>query len=181
METAFRLELDDWNAFLKAVKARGAQIWILAPMLLIGTVLPMLADRRLQLRFRYGGIEAVWPHLAAYMVPLVLLTVFFVAISYFQKQQLKKQPMFAGPITIKADDEGISGTSTVGRDTIFWPAIHKIIETDAHFFVLNAPQGGLIIPKRAFASNEEAARFGAFLNDSWAAHRPEVAPIAPPQ
>ncbi len=181
METTFRLDLDDWNAFLKAVKARGAQIWIVAPMLFIVMALQIASDRRLRLRFQFGGIEAVWPHLASYLLPLVLVSVFFVAISYFQKHQLKKQPMFAGPITIKADDEGVSGTSISGRDTFFWPAIHKIIETDAHFFVLNAPQAGLIVPKRAFASGEEAARFGAFLNDKWASHQPEVAPIAPPQ
>jgi hypothetical protein len=141
METTFRLDLDDWNAFLRAVKDRGAGIWILAPMLLMATVLPMLADRRLRLRFQLGGIDAVWSHLWPYVVPLVFVSVFFVAISYFQKQQLKKQPLFAGPITIKADDEGISGTSISGRDTIFWSAIHKIIETPTHFFVLKRASG----------------------------------------
>lgn len=184
MQTKFQLTLDDWKAFNKAVGARGVSWWLVIIIFLLMTPLQIMTNPQMRLRYQMGGIGALarfFLKTAPFLlIPIALMALMWFGVSYFQTQSLKKQPMFAAPLVIRADDEGIEGTSSTGRDTIFWSAVHKIIETPTHIFVLNSPQGGLIIPQRAFASATEAAQFIGYVRQQYAKAQPEKPPIAQP-
>lgn len=182
MKVTFQVNLEDWKAFLRAVKrSPNFMVWVMLAVFLVQTGVSFYADRRLRLRIAYLGWKAILPHLWAFLLPLVILAAFFGIFIWAQKAQLKKLPLLNEPVTIATDEEGISGTISKGRDNIFWVSLHKILETDAHFFVLSAPQAGLIIPKRAFDSPAQCAEFGALLKRKWAEHHGDVAPIAAAQ
>lgn len=187
METTFQLTLDDWNAFERAVKGRSFSGYLILPLALILVTARFLTDRDfqrqwhlLQLRFRFGTWSSLIAPTLWLVLPFVLALVFYLALLVFNRRKMAKQPMFVAPITMRLNEEGIEGTGAVGRDTIFWKAVHKIIETPTHLFVLNSPQGGFIIPKRAFASEEEAARFIGFARENYQSAQPQVPPISQP-
>lgn len=187
METTFQLTLDDWKAFESAVGGRSFWRYLFIPLALAFLALQTLADRRfmgnlrfLQLRFQLGGWNAVSGQVLAMVIPIVFIVAFMVAISIYNRHSLAKRPMFTHPITIRADDEGISGTSISGRDTIFWKAVHKLVETPTHFFILNAPQAGLIVPKCAFVSDNEAAQFISYARAQHQKAQPIVPPLSQP-
>ena len=187
METTFQLNLDDWKAFNRAVGGRTIWRYLAIPLVLGVVALQTLTDRRfmgnlrlMQLRYHFGGWHAVSAQVLSLVLPIVLVSAFWLVISIWNRRNQAKLPMFAQPITIRADDEGISGTSTQGRDTIFWRAVHQILETPTHFFILSAPQAGLIVPKRAFVSEAEATRFFDYVKAQWEQTRPQTPPLAQP-
>lgn len=181
MQCTFKLSPADQTAFEKAVKTQ-VRLWIVlvVPVLipLIVTSLSLMSNPRTRFRLMHGLYRPSWGEIASYAVPALVFPLLFAFFLTMARRKAKQDADSAAPITIQTDNEGISGSNDKGRDTIFWLSVHKIIETDAHFFVLNSPQGGLIIPKRAFDSPAQCAEFGALLQSKWAQHHPDAAPIA---
>lgn len=182
----FQLDSDDWKAFLKASKkpfnfARLIFVLIALAMVLAPMLSATLSGSPSPAETTSPGQKAVSFDFWSVGLPLIVTVALFLFLTWAKKAQLRKDPLFTEPLTIATDDEGILATNSQGRDTTFWHSIFKIIETKAHFFVLNAPQAGLIIPKRAFDSPAQCAEFGALLHSKWAQHHPHAAPIAPPR
>jgi len=119
----------------------------------------------------HGLYRPSWGEIATSVAPAIVVPLLFAFFIIMARRKARQDANSAASVTIQTDSEGISGSNDKGRDTIFWPSVHKIIETESHFFVLNAPQGGFIIPKRAFDSPAQCAEFGALLQSKWEQHQ----------
>ncbi|HEX9997541.1 MAG TPA: YcxB family protein [Abditibacterium sp.] len=178
MKVSFQLESSDFAAFARAVKnSSNSMIWMVPLFLFLLQGFQAFADRRVRVRFALFGWKALMPQIQMLLMTLVFFAAFYALMQWVGKNAMRKDLREMGTVTFVADDEGVSTATQKGRDTIFWRSVENIIETDAHFFILNAPQTGLIVPKRAFAG-EESVNFGHFLQQKWAPHRKNVAPIA---
>jgi hypothetical protein len=72
------------------------------------------------------------------------------------------QPIGMGEVHLVADENDIA-TDTAGILTrVPWTLINRIVETDQRVFLMYGRLTGIIVPKSAFASTDEAARFSTF-------------------
>lgn len=62
---------------------------------------------------------------------------------------------------LKVDDEGVFETTEVNTSLSKWQAVEKVEENDKHIFIFKNSVDAHVIPKRCFASSEEAQSFFA--------------------
>lgn len=174
MEVTFQITLADYQAFERAVKAQ--------PLRGLGPFFVGATSFAIATAFFAANLQ-VPVALRLWVLGGTLLLSGIVAMVALQghRGRIEKLPLLQEPISVATNEEGVSGVSNRGRETVFWPTLHRILETETHFFVLTAPKAGLIIPKRAFDSPAQCAAFGDFLKQQWARHHPNAAPIAAPR
>ena len=74
------------------------------------------------------------------------------------RRQLREGSGLTGPRTLRIDDAGVHGTSPQGEGITRWSAIHRIDE-DGEYAYLLMTLAGIVIPKRAFATDDAATAF----------------------
>jgi hypothetical protein len=74
------------------------------------------------------------------------------------------QPIGMGESTIVADANGVSATSAGVEIRIPWERVLDVVVTDQHLFLMFGRVVGVIVPRRAFANDDDAQRFAAFVN-----------------
>jgi len=73
------------------------------------------------------------------------------------------QPVGMGETTIVADTRGVDATCVGIATQIPWNKFQDVIVTNEHLFLMYGRIVGLIVPRRAFANNDEAQRFAEFV------------------
>jgi len=73
------------------------------------------------------------------------------------------QPIGMGQTTIVADAAGVNATSAGIGVSIPWNKVEAVIVRDEHLFLMFARLAGVIVPRRAFADDDEAQRFAEFV------------------
>lgn len=123
---------------------------------------------------------------AAYMAfSLALLAPLHYALLWWLRPTLARLDARIGPkkrmrdpATVAIDREGLSIVTARGRGRLPWRGVQDVGSTWDHLFLLTGGAGGLVIPKRAFASHDAYALFYAALMEYFdAAHR--VPPMPP--
>ena len=74
----------------------------------------------------------------------------------------KKQKGYEGVFcehTVAIDPQGITETTQLGESRVAWRGIYRVDSTAEHLFIYTQPGMAHIIPRRAFASSEEADNF----------------------
>ncbi len=71
-------------------------------------------------------------------------------------------------VTVHVDDEGITRTSPLGSLFRRWRGVTAVHRTDEYLFVSPTPVDAVIVPRRAFASDEEWDAFVEFVEDRFA-------------
>ena len=74
------------------------------------------------------------------------------------------QPIGMGESTIVADARGVTATSAGIETRIPWERILDVVVTDTHLFLMFGRVVGVIVPRRAFANDDDAQRFAEFVN-----------------
>jgi hypothetical protein len=67
--------------------------------------------------------------------------------------------------TLDFDEQGISERYEGGTGTYSWALIKSVKQNRKYFYIHLSATAALIIPKRVFASKEEAESFGQFVKD----------------
>ena len=84
-------------------------------------------------------------------------------ILYITKMRIMKMPEkrsgILGEHTIEIDEKGIDETSPAGDVSYLWESISSIEQNKDYIFIFVSNLSGHIIPKRAFASVEDAEEF----------------------
>jgi hypothetical protein len=73
------------------------------------------------------------------------------------------QPIGMGETTIVADTTGVNTTSAGIGVSVPWNKVEAVIVRDGHLFLMFARLAGVIVPRRAFANDDEAQRFAEFV------------------
>jgi hypothetical protein len=99
--------------------------------------------------------------LAGAFVGLLLYKVF--VMGPYLDSMFYGQPIGMGATTIMADATGINSTSAGIGVNVPWNKVEAVIVRDQHLFLMFARLAGVIVPRRAFANDDEAQRFADFV------------------
>jgi YcxB-like protein len=105
-----------------------------------------------------------WSYAIAFAGALVAFLVYriFVMGPYIDSM-FYGQPIGMGETTIVADSTGVNATSAGIGISVPWNKVEAVIVRDEHLFLMFARLTGVIIPRRAFANDNEAQRFAEFV------------------
>lgn len=87
------------------------------------------------------------------LIASLLLFVFLVApaISYLRARRRG----LLGPHQISVLDDGIKVESPQGESLLYWSAITRLVATSKRLFLFVSPVNALIVPRRAFANQDD--------------------------
>ncbi|MDI7775628.1 YcxB family protein [Asticcacaulis sp. EMRT-3] len=104
------------------------------------------------------GIISFWA-----ILPLVVIIVGFTFYSgYTNKvawQRIQSDPAFGYPSTARINKDEINWGNHASQGNRTWITIYKIAETDNAILIYIRENMAIIIPKRAFATSDEASAF----------------------
>src|SRR5262247_1783295 len=131
-DLAFRIDSEDHRAFWRKARRR--------PIEQVAALLPVL------------GIFAV----------VLYLVYRFALLPLYERSLFAGQPMALGETKLVVDNRGVA--SNMGDIVLAmpWASIVRVVETDEHVFLIFARLAAVIVPRRAFASADQARRFAAF-------------------
>jgi hypothetical protein len=158
-ELTFRVEARDYQAFMRKLRWRAIErIMAFLPALGVGAVGAAIGGVA---GLAFGKSE--WSTVVAVGGALILYLVYrFTMLRSHYRSFFAGQPMALGETKVVADTRGIG--ANVGEIVVAmpWSRVVRIVETDRHVFLLFARLAGVIVPKRAFTSADQAKRFTAF-------------------
>ena len=158
----YTLARDDVAAFeLMPRELQGwEKLWLFGPILLCGAAVGLFED---QLRpflpwdpaTMLGQLASVLGAIAVgYALSLLLLTV-------RARYRIKRTPLPAAPICIDAFADHVTVKQDGSNQSFAWHDF-TVISTASHVILAQTPRQAIIIPLRAFASQEEMGAFAAF-------------------
>jgi hypothetical protein len=110
---------------------------------------------------RVGMNRPVAVVLSLFMGTLPILFVQYFASHDIARRVHDPKGLFLRPHQISVSSKGVSFQSEVADLKYDWRAFRRLEETPAHFFLYVDGTIAYVVPKRDFASAEDAARFGA--------------------
>ena len=158
MKIEFRLNFRDYQEAYKAYgrqqKIRYYFYWLVVALLLISSILQFLLGDIV------GGILSLI--LAIILIPgCNWLNDFSIKTAWNNQSDTLKQPM-----TIEATGDSLSIEGESFESILQWKIFNKFIETNNLFVIYEEKFLFRIIPKRAFANNEELAGFRTILQEN---------------
>jgi YcxB-like protein len=160
-ELTFRVEARDYQAFLRKLRWRLIER-VVAFLSAVGLgVVAGVIGYFASFPFVKFGADWTWVIAAGTAVILYLVYRFTVMRSY-QRSLFTGQSMALGETKVVADMRGIGANVAEVVLAMPWSRITRIVETDRHVFLMFARLAGVIVPKRAFTSADQARRFTAF-------------------
>ncbi|MCB1522407.1 MAG: YcxB family protein [Hyphomicrobiaceae bacterium] len=135
----------------------------------IGRILHLVIDVLMvaaMIGFAWVGDWAMAIYFA--VVALLVISLDLVVAPWQVRRQFVHQRIGEFEIEFSADEEGFSTHSELGGGRTFWPAIRQVDETPEHIMLWPSNRIGYIVPKRAFASPEDAAAFVALAKEKTA-------------
>lgn len=105
--------------------------------------------------------------LAAYFAMLLLLLICleFLVKPWLRRRQFDNQHLGDNPITFTADEDGMTTSSALGDGRHFWKAIRHVDDLPEHVILWPNNRMGFLVPKRAFASPQDADAFVALAKE----------------
>jgi hypothetical protein len=97
--------------------------------------------------------------LAAFIGLVVFITSFDIAGRSRVRKTTDPRATFTKGYRVTLDDEGVHIDADHFRALHRWPGVLKLQETDKHLFLYTDGAQAIIVPKRCFASPEDAERF----------------------
>jgi hypothetical protein len=94
-------------------------------------------------------VEALWVFLIAFFALLIII------LSNISK--MNKTVLADTVLTLGSD--GITSESQYGRSELKWNAIQKAVRTRSYIFIYLMQHGAIVIPRRAFSTNDEREQF----------------------
>jgi hypothetical protein len=80
-------------------------------------------------------------------------------VDYQMRRMIRRSPEALDVMRLSIDPEGITSSKRGSALTTIWPRVEAIGLTESHAFFLLPGQSGLILPRRAFPSDEAFNRF----------------------
>ena len=161
-DLSFRVQSDDHRAFRRAARrsyvehmaALLPEVAITATAALIGVIVGSTSAKSDAAAWGFG--------VAAACAVVVYLVYRFALLPLYHRGVFAGQPMALGETKLVVDNRGVA--SNMGDIVLAmpWPSIARVVETDDHVFLMYARLAAIIVPKRAFASADQAKRFAAF-------------------
>jgi hypothetical protein len=175
VEVTYSLTLKDLNAFVKeANRERNKKEKPILFVVIIGMVIFAIWNLYITVNSKPKHINHIknnptdaFLSLLPYGVSFIVLLIFILAfLSYQVKSQSKE---LADPHTSGISPNFFHARNSAGENKLRWSSIKNITMTETHFFLLFDNQTGHVIPKNAFASNEEAIAFYEKAKSYWEA------------
>jgi|SRR5262245_27686219 len=161
-DLAFRVETQDYRAFVRAARSRPIeQLAALLPVMAITALAAFVGEI---VGSTSGKSDAVaWGIGVAVLCAVVLYLIYrFALLPLYHRGVFAGQPVALGETKLVVDNRGVA--SNMGDIVLAmpWPSITRVVETDDHVFLMYARLAAIIVPRRAFASADQARRFAAF-------------------
>jgi hypothetical protein len=83
-------------------------------------------------------------------------------LRFYHRSSFEGQPAALSEMKVVADVRGIGSNVAEVVIALPWSRVIRIVETDRHIFLMFARLAGVIVPKRAFATLDQARRFATF-------------------
>lgn len=112
------------------------------------------------------------------MIPMIAFGIICVFALQNNKKAHLASPMFQHPSTVTLSPNGVRSDDGPETATVRWEGISRVANTSQHLFIFAQPKRALIVPRRAFDSDEEFARFADFARAQCEAAKPQTPPIA---
>ena len=110
------------------------------------------------------------------LLPMILLVCFWGFFIWSRKMRYAKifatDPEYSQPCVTEITPEYLRHQTASGEVKTRWNGVHKVVETATHIFLWNSPNEAHIVPKRAFANEEDALRFARMATDYWQQAQP---------
>jgi hypothetical protein len=142
---------------------RDARRWTGRVNLLIGCVLfavVVIFGRGLFMRYWQMPVEYA-ATLAAFIGLVVFITTFDIVGRRRVKKTTDPRATFTQGYRLTLDDEGVHIDAENFRALHRWRGVLKLQETDRHLFLYTDGAQAIIVPKRCFASAEDAKHFAS--------------------
>jgi hypothetical protein len=145
------ITLEDWAAFVRYVRSninKFTKVFYFASMVLAGGTIGMLM----------GKLNL---NLASFFLGLFLATIIPIACLQVFARSLRpdEDGCVLGPRQIEVAENGLRVSGKNYESVFHWPLIRKVKATKKHIFMMVDRNAGIIVPLRAFASDEERERF----------------------
>ena len=197
MEISFQLTPGDIAAFQKLHARRYGMRWpffVVLFGLAIG-ILPQLIGSNFWLRLQMLGPATVLrqmlnsvlrlvsnlPALLSLLIPIAFfLFVWLFLVPRVTRGEIQKTDAYKMQQTIKLSAEGLFQSQASGDFLYRWPYLFAVIDDAAHIFLLINRNTAVVVPKRAFASEQEAQQFFETARDYWQQNQDAPPPIPAP-
>lgn len=166
MEVEYVLEEDDYvaaqryciNRLLDANVAFFRRNWVLLVLcLFLGFIFILTSLMDQQGIYWRNFILGV----CALSAPVILFLFRHPLAEYQMRRMIRRRPEALGMIGLAVYPEGITSSKHGSSSTTMWPMVDSIQLSDSHAFFLLPARAILILPKRAFSSEETYNRFVA--------------------
>ena len=167
-EIKTRLEPLDYLHFMKSVHWTWPErvVAMLPPVGMgsIGAVAALIASEPFIERlpvypyWDWGLAAALAGALVAYLIFKVFV------IGPYINSTFEGQPIGMGETTIVVDPQGVNANLAGIEMRAPWIKVQRVIVTDEHLFLAFSRLSALIVPRRAFGDDDDAARFAAFVH-----------------
>ena len=132
------------------------------------------ADLRTAVLLCYvGGDRGV--DLAYSAVPFILIIFMVQLACYFlgplMTMRTRRKTGWQMPMSIQLTTEGVSVSHPSQSLVAYWPAIQDVVVKRKRLFLFTTPACAIIVPRRAFASDEQFDRWVGEAEALWAAAR----------
>jgi hypothetical protein len=154
------LAFNDYHAAKRGRAGRSSLWWAFPVLLLLAGLLYLLASDS-------GAREAMILFVAA-----VLLSGVYVLARLLHRSAIRRNarrdPTFPRKRRIVLTPEAVEGSTEVSTARTLWEGVLKVAATETHLFIYLAPTQAIVIPGRAFPSDED---FDDFIDAARDYHR----------
>jgi YcxB-like protein len=160
-ELTFRVEARDYQAFLRKLRWRAIErVVSFLSAVGLGVVAGVIGYF---VSLAFGKAGPAWGWAIAVGSALILYLVYRLTVMRsYHRSFFAGQSMALGETKVVADTRGIGANVAEVVLAMPWSRIIRVVETDRHVFLMFARLAGVIVPKRAFTSADQAKRFTAF-------------------
>ena len=179
VEVEVKLEHDDLVALnmfylqysreARRLRRRAHVVSILGVLLVVAIILGLLYYTEL--------IETVFQAVLALALYMVLFVpVFIICDRVLLKRRIRRLVVegqdrsLLAPNTWSLSEDNLSFEGEFSSGRISWKAVEDVVERDEHIFICLGKQRALVLPRRVFATAEEAKHFLELAREHQAAH-----------
>ncbi len=161
----YSVTLDDYRVFSKAFRnltpARRIVCWL---DVIVGVMMLVVAV------YSAANNDIEFAIFAA-LLAVLLACLRLVVAPWQQRRQFEHQRLGEHPVEMIADEDGFESNSALTEGRQKWAGIRQVDDGPEHVFLWPNNRIGWIVPKRAFASQEEAEAFAKFAKEKTAGQK----------
>ncbi len=120
---------------------------------------------------RVSHEDSALPSILGLFLPMIVFAIFFVIVLRSAKSDRAKlfetEPALKEPQTTEITPQYLRHQDATGEVKTRWQGINKVVETATHIFLWISPSQAHVVPKRAFASEEDATTFAQNATNYW--------------